>query len=256
MPEPTLDEMHENYIHAWRHAAMLREGGCWAEVGPWFVMDAGIGDSSFNVGVLQREPDDPGRALKEAEAWFDSRGLSARRFDLRADKDAAVVDAALAAGYSRRFTAPALSLYPLPCRWPDVPALDWRIVRTEDDVAAYVELEAEEHDDRAFQAGITRAAMRLPGCALVLGAVDARPVARAMTILTGRIGGIHNVYVPPSQRSRGYGAAITAVAVEAGRQLGAGAACLEATELGLPVYERLGFKRRFDYVILGTRPPR
>ncbi len=159
-------------------------------------------------------------------------------------------------GYRRRFTAPALSLHPLPSHWPAIPHIDWWTVHSEHDVTAYVDLEAEEYGDRAFQAGITRNARDLPGCALVLGAVEGRPVARAMTILTGRIAGIHNVYVPPSQRSRGYGAAITAAAVEVGRQLGADAACLEATELGLPVYERLGFTRRFDYVILGSPPPR
>ena len=32
-------------------------------------------------------------------------------------------------------------------------------------------------------------------------------------------------------------------------------ACLEATPLGLPVYERLGFRRRFEYQVIGT-PPR
>ena len=43
----------------------------------------------------------------------------------------------------------------------------------------------------------------------------------------------------------------TGAAIEAGRAAGAAAASLEATSLGYPVYERMGFRRVDDYVTVG-----
>jgi GNAT superfamily N-acetyltransferase len=88
-----------------------------------------------------------------------------------------------------------------------------------------------------------------------LGLVEGRPVARSMGVTRGPLIGVHNVYVPPTQRSKGYGAALTAAAIEAGRASGATSACLEATVLGLPVYERMGFRRYDDYLTVGTEGP-
>jgi GNAT superfamily N-acetyltransferase len=53
--------------------------------------------------------------------------------------------------------------------------------------------------------------------------------------------GIFNVATPEEHRGRGFGAAVTAHAVEAARAGGARGAYLQSSPMGLPVYERLGF---------------
>jgi GNAT superfamily N-acetyltransferase len=114
-------------------------------------------------------------------------------------------------------------------------------------------MEAEERSEYWFQEQMTRNAVRLEGHVLLLGYEDERPVARAMAVVRDSVVGVHNVYVPPSLRRLGYGAAITAATVDVGRGMGATAACLEATEMGAPVYRRMGFVHRYDYVTVGRR---
>jgi GNAT superfamily N-acetyltransferase len=225
-------------------------------VGPWLLIDAGLGEGAFNIGVLLEQPGpDLEEALALAEDWFGTRGLWHLRLDLRSDHDADMIVAGRAAGLVEWWSEPALLLQPLPILWPGLPRLDLREVRSRDDVEAYVSLEDNERD-REFQHEMVSAALELEGFRLLLGFVDGRPVARSMAVVCDGMVGIHNVFVPPTWRNRGYGAAITVAAIEAGRALGAKAACLESTELGLPVYHRLGFIHEYDYVTLHrTNPP-
>ncbi len=72
-------------------------------------------------------------------------------------------------------------------------------------------------------------------------------VACASLTVTERVAGIANVGTVPSARGRGFGAAITGKAVEMGRELGADVAYLAASEMGFPVYARMGFRRVSDY---------
>lgn len=68
------------------------------------------------------------------------------------------------------------------------------------------------------------------------------PVACSMVSLADDVAGIFAVGVPPAHRGRGLGAAATWEAIRAGREMGAAVAALEASEMGRPVYERMGFR--------------
>ena len=56
-------------------------------------------------------------------------------------------------------------------------------------------------------------------------------------------------------RGRGLGAAITWAAIEKGRELGGTWASLQASKLGRPVYERMGFATPTEYVHLQRPGP-
>jgi GNAT superfamily N-acetyltransferase len=88
---------------------------------------------------------------------------------------------------------------------------------------------------------------------LWLGYVAGQPVTCAIAHLSGDVVGIHFVATVPEARGRGYGAAITARAVSTDPTL---PAVLQASDLGRPVYERLGFRvhSRFDLWIFPTAP--
>jgi predicted GNAT family acetyltransferase len=72
--------------------------------------------------------------------------------------------------------------------------------------------------------------------------VDGVPVTTALSSAFGDYVGIFNVATPSRHRRRGYGAAITARAVLDGFEGGASFAYLQASAIGLKVYEQLGFQ--------------
>lgn len=73
---------------------------------------------------------------------------------------------------------------------------------------------------------------------LFVGSVDDRPVSVSMACTDGQIVGVYAVATLPEARGRGYGAALTwyASAVDPGLP-----AILQSSEIGLSVYERLGY---------------
>jgi GNAT superfamily N-acetyltransferase len=80
---------------------------------------------------------------------------------------------------------------------------------------------------------------------LWLGYVEGRPVTCAIAHVSDSVVGIHFVATLPEARGRGYGAAITSQAAGTDSAL---PAVLQASDLGRPVYERIGFTvhSRFD----------
>lgn len=76
----------------------------------------------------------------------------------------------------------------------------------------------------------------------VLALLDDEPVGGGTLFVTGRTAGLYDVAVLPGHRGRGLGTAVTAALVDAARDAGCTEAVLHATELGVGVYERLGFE--------------
>ncbi len=75
----------------------------------------------------------------------------------------------------------------------------------------------------------------------VVARTAGRPVATAMVIVSDRVAGVQLVGTVPDARGRGLGELCTRWAVNAGFELGAEAAVLEASEMGEPIYRRMGF---------------
>jgi GNAT superfamily N-acetyltransferase len=80
--------------------------------------------------------------------------------------------------------------------------------------------------------------------ATYLAAVDDASVVRATAASAtwGPTCGVFFVNTDPAWRGRGVGTAMTAAALRAAAALGASRACLDASELGLSIYLRLGFE--------------
>jgi len=84
-------------------------------------------------------------------------------------------------------------------------------------------------------------AYRAEGWTALLGEVDGVAVATSAAFVTGDVCGVYNVGTTPALRGKGYGEALTWAAVDVGRRAGCEVAVLQASEMGLPVYERMGF---------------
>lgn len=75
----------------------------------------------------------------------------------------------------------------------------------------------------------------------ILARVDGVPAASAAYLPGPDLGGIYSVATGEEYRGRGLGTAVTVAAVRHGRDDGATGVVLQASAMGFPVYERLGF---------------
>ncbi len=71
--------------------------------------------------------------------------------------------------------------------------------------------------------------------------LDGEPVGIAMTIVSHGVAGIYWVGSLKQARGRGIGRAVTAAATNAGFDLGADVASLQASPMGRPIYEAMGY---------------
>lgn len=91
---------------------------------------------------------------------------------------------------------------------------------------------------------------------LYLALLDGKPVATATLFLKYGVAGIYNVATVPEAQRQGIGAAVTLAAMHAGRARGYRVAVLHATDMGLPVYGRLGFEEKSQIGLYFWAAPR
>lgn len=88
---------------------------------------------------------------------------------------------------------------------------------------------------------MTPGVMELTELRAYVGEFGGVPVATAVSVTIGDAVGIFNVATPQQHRRHGYGAALTAHAVNEGLAAGAAWGWLQSSPAGYGVYERLGF---------------
>jgi GNAT superfamily N-acetyltransferase len=84
--------------------------------------------------------------------------------------------------------------------------------------------------------------------------VEGNPVACASLWLAGGVGMVGWVGALPAARGLGLAAACTVWATNQAFALGADVASLQASEMGEPIYARLGYEELFAYRLLGEMP--
>jgi GNAT superfamily N-acetyltransferase len=137
---------------------------------------------------------------------------------------------------------------------PAVPGLDIRRVDGEADLASYVGIVAQTLSPSTTFTEFLRNACRAIGFgedALeehLIGLLDGVPVASASLMVAGGAAGIYNVATLAPARGRGIGAAMTAAVIRRGAARGLSLATLQASSMGRPIYERLGFRFVCDLV--------
>ena len=78
-----------------------------------------------------------------------------------------------------------------------------------------------------------------------LGVVDSEPVATATLLVAGKIALLIKIGTLTHMRGRVIGAAIISAALRDARQAGCEIAALTSSEMGYPIYQKLGFVERF-----------
>ena len=83
--------------------------------------------------------------------------------------------------------------------------------------------------------------------------LDGEPVATSRLSMASGAAGLYTMVTLPHARRRGIGLAMAHRALLAGREAGMRIAVLQATDMGFPIYVRLGFEELFTYEML-ARP--
>ena len=245
----TRAAMHRNNILASLRVAGLGPGAACDRVGPWRCMDAGAPEFSVVnwATILDRASE---ADLAVASGWFEARGLQPV-FELRGDLDAELIQALKRRGYQQSSAMPEMLLVD-----PEPPAYDGPLtileVRTGAELERYGRLNwsPELHH---IGLAVARNSQEL-GFHMFLGCLDGEDVAVAASFVTDDMAGVYNVAVRPDMRRRGFGEAITWAAIAAALGQGARHACLGASDMGYPVYARMGFETRYEYIKLAAPP--
>lgn len=85
------------------------------------------------------------------------------------------------------------------------------------------------------------------GC--YLGFASGKPVSTSLRFNFGNVAGIYFVATLEGFRRRGYGEALTWRAALDGQKEGCIFSSLQASEMGLPIYEKMGYRKIVDYEV-------
>lgn len=92
-----------------------------------------------------------------------------------------------------------------------------------------------------------RLAVALSSCRPIVAMSDGHPIGTGLGSIHGDVGWVGVIFVTPELRGRGIGRALTEAVCEILESAGCRSLVLVATDLGRPVYERLGFREQTRY---------
>ena len=245
-----------NYFDSFRTITAAMVAGEARESGGVLVAATGLPTAWLNIAFVTRPLAAPERQLRDAVTFFDAHRLP---FVVRVRQglDAAAERAAEALGLPYADTVPGMVLHDIAsAAVAEMPAeLEIRVAHDDATVADHGAVVAESFGMPAewVRAFATRELVRQPGVELYVGYSDAKAVATSALIASRGVAGVYNVGCVESQRRRGYGEAMTWHAVSRGRAWSCEIASLQASAMGQPVYERMGFRLVTGYRTF-TRP--
>jgi N-acetylglutamate synthase len=251
-------EVQANLVKSNRDLAEHAPAGEYREIDSLAMKYTGVPAPGENAAFVVRPLRDPRSTIAEAMRYFDDRGVPYGILMLEG-LDPAAERACVELGLAHVHTLPGMALAPMPLRVPSLPAaLEIRVVRNAAEHDVYLQTDAAgfegslEQTRKVFPSSlITR-----PYAAEFLGFVDGVPVATSVLVATGRTAGVYGVATIPAWRRHGFGEAMTWHAVREGIARGREMANLQASEMGRPIYERMGFRVVAPFLIFARFAPR
>jgi GNAT superfamily N-acetyltransferase len=243
-----------SYVASYRKLVEHCADGETLEVGGVFAFVTGIPLSLFN-GCLVVAPATPGQ-LETAMDWIDARDVPHRVW-IAEPFVADVGDVPPARGFQRNPAPyPGMVLHPAP-EPPAPPAGVTVVPVTESALDAYVALTVEGgmEPDAARRLFSPSFAVD-PDVRLFVGLLDGQAVGTSVAVRSGDVSGVYAVGTSPTARRRGVGTATTWAAVAAGRDWGCDTIVLQASEMGYPIYQAMGFRTVITYAQFARLAPR
>jgi hypothetical protein len=238
-----------NYFDSMRAFAVNVDTGEVRERGGLLIVATGLPVAMLNIAFVMRPLSDAATLLSEAISYFDGRGLPFL-VRLRESIDAESERTATTLGLARfPESLPGMVLHPIPAAPPASAQLEVRRVNDMPSLLQYADVLARGFGmppelGRAFA---SPAMLSPTDVSLYTGFVDGEAVATSALFMSHRVAGVYNVATLDTHRRRGFGEAITWHAVMDGVAARCTMASLQASEMGKPVYERMGFKTVTTY---------
>lgn len=204
---------------------------------------------------------DPQEFLAAARAFFCKRG---RGFSVWAragiEADRGLIAAAEAGGLQSVYEMPEMILKRRAEEHPLADDVELHRVSSADEASEYWQVAALAYASlgfpaKSFDSYTVHAGLYADNVAAFLAYQHGRPVGIAMSILSDGVAGIYWVGSVAQARGEGLGWAVTAAAVNAGFDLGAEIASLQASPMGESLYSAMGFEKVFAYRLV-MEPPR
>ncbi len=201
----------------------------------------------FCNAVMRTGGDLPaGEVLRRADAFFGARRRG-YTLHVRAHADADLRAPASAAGLVAFGNSPAMVLGRRLADAVPPTGMTLRRVETDADAAVFAQVMGAAYASLGMPDGVAPAILGLavvaaPHLVTFLACLeDGTPAAGAMCVLTHGVAGIYWVGTIPAARGRGLAELCTRAAGNAGFDMGARIASLQASVMGEPVYRKMGY---------------
>lgn len=244
---------HENMIEALALAGANVEGALIRRADGVVLIATGLPLRLFNQVIVERDDASP-EAIAVAVAITRARG---DRFvvNLRVGADDRLIPLMDDLGLVRLSVnpwMPGMALHPVPAGAVAAPGPGQEIRQVTDDsgIEDHIRTAAAGFGlSESILRGIMTPAMAgRSGVAIYVGYADDEAVTTGLGVRTGRTIGVYNIATVPAARKRGFGAAMsTRIAVD-GAAAGCDVAVLQASDMGYPIYERLGYRTVVEYM--------
>jgi GNAT superfamily N-acetyltransferase len=260
-PDGVARKAHLNLVESSRRLFLL-DPGVELEEGDGWLFGAGTANHPTISNAAFRVDDEtaPDELLARAEEYFGAMGRGFvlwARVGLEEDRD--LIAAAEAAGLVNVYEMPEMVLGAPVAEEPLPQGAEVRPLATREEAEAYWRIAATAYESIGFPPevfdhyqGLER---RQEDSAIFLGTLEGEPVSIAMALVSHAVGGVYWVGSLPAARGKGLGRAVTAAATNAGFELGAELASLQASPMGEPIYAAMGYEAIYRYRLLYSPGP-
>jgi GNAT superfamily N-acetyltransferase len=244
-----LADCHANYIEAFRLVARAQSQGVIEEERGVTRIASGIPTPVQNSVFLTEVPRDPAAEVSKAVRFMESAKVARWRIVALNHVAPALGSLPEIAGLIERHEVPGMILSPIPPRPPPPPpGLRIRRATTPALWEQMIRTGVEGLSGRVLESASSRFPFELSATIRgYLGYVGKVPVATSWEVTYRGVSGLFFVATLPQYRGRGIGAAMTWRAAVDGGKDGCRISSLQASEMGFPVYSKMGFRRITTY---------
>jgi ribosomal protein S18 acetylase RimI-like enzyme len=257
-----LQRAHLNLVDSSRQFFELDPAAA-IESEPGWLFGAGCSTHPvISNGAFRRDDGvDAGEFVTRAQEFFAAheRGFSVWvRGEQAEDRDLAA--AAEAAGFQRVYEMPEMTLAGRPAPPELPPGAELRRLTAVEQAPDFWRVATTSYSSIGFPpevfAGYTNhVGLLAENVVAFLALLNGEPVGIAMTMVSHSVAGIYWVGSLEQARGKGIGRAVTTAATNAGFDLGADVASLQASPMGKPIYEAMGYETAFEYQMFMSPTP-
>lgn len=249
MDDATLARLEHENMHAWMAVSFPQVPGALVR------HEAGVGVYATGLPVPlfnQVVTDDDATEASARAAVGELRARGAPfAVVLRRDRDARFEPLMVELGLRRsEHPLPGMALEPIPTDLPTTAAgLEIQVVHDATALRDHALVAARSFGvaEPVALAIIGEGLWRRPGATVYTGYAEGRPVACGYSVRSGATLGIFTIATVPEARKRGFGAAMTGRLARDGAAAGCELVTLQASDMGRPIYERMGFRVVQEY---------